>query len=78
MTPERAVVYCCECGKRSDRGCIARCRACSGLDEKFISGYPNTCENCKQKIPDDQWMCSKCATVFDGDRFHNELLEDKP
>lgn len=33
------------------------------------------CENCKRKTP-GRWMCDECMMVFDGDRFHNELLPD--
>lgn len=33
------------------------------------------CENCKRPTP-GRWMCDKCAEVYDGDRFHNELLDD--
>ena len=29
-------VYCCECGKRSDRGMIARCRACSSPTKEWL------------------------------------------
>ena len=27
------------------------------------------CENCKKKIPDNQWCCEDCFMLFDGERF---------
>lgn len=27
------------------------------------------CENCKKKIPDNQWVCEECFPYFDGEKF---------
>lgn len=48
--------FCCECGKKSDRGCIQRCRRCSGLDCcrcGAVIGFRGTtlgvCDACRRK-----------------------------
>jgi len=34
------------------------------------------CENCGTRIPKGQWCCERCFAAFDGETFHNHMLED--
>lgn len=67
------VVYCCVCGKRSDRGMIQRCRACSGSSKSTCAcGNPDgtnvECERCRliaeiAKLREslaDHYQCDVC------------------
>ena len=67
----KRTVYCSVCGRKSDRGCIAKCRECSVVYESKF----NSCINCRRNIPSDQWCCERCFAVYDGENFHNDLLE---
>lgn len=46
------MVYCSICHKRSDRGCIQKCRRCSGMSHKYLRACD--CKGCTRTFHERQ------------------------
>ncbi len=64
-------VYCCKCGRQSDRGCVQICRACSGMDtpKPKTERLRPTCQFCGEPAvcyghssdTEPGYACDKCC-----------------
>lgn len=49
---------------------------CPWIWKREVGEMPrDRCENCGRPTP-GRWMCDECMMVYDGDRFHSEMLPD--
>lgn len=46
------VIFCSDCGAQSDRGCIRKCRRCSGMTHKYLRACD--CKDCYKTFREKQ------------------------
>lgn len=64
--------HCKKCGVYHEEDDDRLCTMCQQDED---ADCDNLCDNCKKPIPQDTWACADCMSIFDGERFHNELRD---